>query len=1602
MGTHIFSGGNGAITQVANGWTFEPATPVKLKTSGTPGVAWHANNSRAIDVPLGTIREHGTQMANRYGAMDQGKHDPVSVIVGLFTNVRDKVNEHVTYVKTVVHEAGEMVVNGVTTLTNSVLSKLAPEIQQTVRNGADVLGGMKVEHFEGAAQEQIDQIMEMLKDPATYGGLALSMAATAAQGVPVVGQVLGGAVVADRIMTLGESGIAAAEELKSIMETWSSPMTEAQREAARKRLAKWLLGAGLALLLALAGKKFKMHTKSKGNNDKKPTTEQSDTRPPHGKGSCELCQTRHPVLISSGQKSMDETDFTLPGPGPLLSLDWRRRYRSGLAEDGPFGRGWSHPVAQQLRLSAEGMVLLDEAGRHVPLPLVPEGTDYFDPYEKFTVRRSGADLWIVEHKNGLQHHFRREAPEQWRLPLARLQDRDGNAIALHWEPMESGSGGGTAEPLTWSGRQERERRAREEGATAPSSPDPFAAAFRPLRLTGLTDTAGRHLRLTWQRSPAPAAHDALKGERIVRVELLVPGHVPTVLAHYDYDAHGQLVATHHGDTPYRQYAWRSGVLVGYRKASGHRYFTQYDHESPEGRVLRSWCADTPVPGQDDDRFAYFPAERITRHIDGLGRVTAYHWDARFNIVATVTAEGTPEAVREETPFDATGTAKGSIDPLGRRTTMRHDTRGNVVQLVNALGQATALEYDARDRVTTLRDAMGHAWQREYDIRGNLLSKTDPLGQTTTFQYDGQGRPVEVTDAKGGKKALRWDDAGNLTAYTDCSGCTTRFAYDARGQLVLRTDALGQHTDYQYDSAGQLVYVAEPVAAQASPHSTGAVTIRAIHRYEWNGEGHLLSYVDPLGATTRYTYDGAGRPLTRTDAAGRTLAYHYDRAGRLIALDNENRAQTTFRYNLRDQLTDEIGFDGRWQRYVYNAASELTHLIEAGGSEAGPGKVTHFDRDALGQLLAKRSAGSEGQVADEAIYRYDALGRLTQANNGTAHLAFAYDPVGRLLHETQTLINQGTPGLPVRSGRVPAAGMQDLKRSLVHSYDPLGNRTQTVLPDGRRLNWLFYGSGHLHQINIAQPGQEGAHEVIVDMERDALHREVERSQGKISSRYEYDPAGRLIQHQVGHRGSGNIAAASVLERAYAYDLSGQLVARADTLRGRQNFRYDPTGRILAAVPGAGSHQPRELFAFDPAGNLLDSDEAQVVRQDSHGARTGLGVIRDNRLRFYQDMHFEYDVHGNMTKRTRGNQKAGHHEVTELKWNANHQLAEASTSRHGAKQITRYSYDALGRRTSKSDAFGTTHFLWDGDVMVHSQRGGKEALFVYKPGSFVPLASIQGSKDEHHTYWYQCDQIGVPQELTDAQGHIAWAADYKVWGEATVRTNVRTGTDDQPSQRRIGHGSGADWNSLAHGRSVTPLPIEQPFRFQGQQFDQETGLHYNRHRYYDPIVGRFASQDPIGFWGGNNFYTYASNPISWIDVFGLAPKQLSSCGCQSCPLCALQSRADELHGNLPTRTKGATTTGVATVIKPDGSSETWVASSEKNLRRPVKDALNPGEIAISGVGHAEETIINAAKEKGYTVQAVASSRPVCADCEAMIKGADATSGTIFSGKKSRVRR
>ena len=154
---------------------------------------------------------------------------------------------------------------------------------------------------------------------------------------------------------------------------------------------------------------------------------------------------------------------------------------------------------------------------------------------------------------------------------------------------------------------------------------------------------------------------------------------------------------------------------------------------------------------------------------------------------------------------------------------------------------------------------------------------------------------------------------------------------------------------------------------------------------------------------------------------------------------------------------------------------------------------------------------------------------------------------------------------------------------------------------------------------------------------------------------------------------------------------------------------------------------------------------------------------------------------------------------------------------------------------------TRFVWDGSHLLQEvQPDGRYTYLYTDPDSYEPLAQVRNhtntegeSKQEIH--YFHCDQIGIPREMTDEDGNLVWFGNYTGWGRLEEETKV---TDS----------------------------AYQPFRLQNQYADHETGLHYNFFRYYEPDVGRFVNQDPIGLLGGENLYWFASNITSWIDPLG----------------------------------------------------------------------------------------------------------------------------------------
>ena len=507
----------------------------------------------------------------------------------------------------------------------------------------------------------------------------------------------------------------------------------------------------------------------------------------------------------------------------------------------------------------------------------------------------------------------------------------------------------------------------------------------------------------------------------------------------------------------------------------------------------------------------------------------------------------------------------------------------------------------------------------------------------------------------------------------------------------------------------------------------------------------------------------------------------------------------------------------------------------------PLRITEFKRDVLGRLI--HTLARDNDQVQETAYQYDPDGNLVRAANRHSITCFDYNENGQLIARHQWKVpskeENARNGLPDTDWRDAQYDMLYLPvtETVRYHYDFNGNRTATVLPDGRQINYLYYGSGHLHQISLDD-------EVITDIERDKLHREIYRTQGKLASRYELDPLGRLKKQIAtlndlteGGKGKTKVAAGygqTAVKRSYGYDRTGNLTHSTDQRTGTTRFEYDKLGRITKA----GS----ELFAFDPAHNILSDD---------------LNAIPDNRLKTYNGTTYYYDDLGNLIHR-----ELADGEVQNYFYDLHDQLVKAEIfKKDGSKETWAYTYDALGRRIGKgrlkneevsetsfphdlsgNDLDNQTRFVWDGSHLLQEVQPDGRYTYIYADqDSYEPLAQVHNRINEdgescQQTYYFHCDQIGIPREMTDKDGNLLWFGNYTGWGRLKEETKV---TDS----------------------------AYQPFRLQNQYYDHETGLHYNFFRYYEPDAGRFVNQDPIGLWGGSNFYQFAPNMQGWIDPLGL---------------------------------------------------------------------------------------------------------------------------------------
>jgi RHS repeat-associated protein len=880
----------------------------------------------------------------------------------------------------------------------------------------------------------------------------------------------------------------------------------------------------------------------------------------------------------------------------------------------------------------------------------------------------------------------------------------------------------------------------------------------------------------------------------------------------------------------------------------HLIAVDYQRFVPADAVHRSWVTEQTLV-----RYRYDERQRLIEATNAADESERYDYDDQHVILQRQLAGGASFFWEWERSGKAARCVRHWASFSQMQARYVWDDAGTVT-VINVDGSEELYAHDERARLVRKVEPDGGEHLKAYDDNGRLTAEQDPLGAVTEYHYDEVGRLVALLPPEDEPTAYEYRNGflharyrgqavwtyqrnaqGDITAATDPHGHVTRYAYDEKGQLlsirypdesrhVFVRNALGQLVEETLADGGQRQFSYDALGRQLTRQDEhGAVT-----RFHWDGVGRLLQSTLPDGARRTFSYNAYGQLTAERDeldrvtryeyaddlhlvsrrinADGTQRRYRYDNARLLLTeIENESGEKYQLDYTPSGLIRQERGFDGQRTAYRYDLNGHLLEKTEFGADDSQ--LVTGYARDPAGRLLVKTLPDGV-----KVAYRYDSLGRLISVDDGQDHpLEFEYDAQDRLITEHQ---GWGT---------------------LRYGYDACGQLNRLRLPDNSTLDYHHASGGALTAIDLNGTRLTGHHYV--------LGREQQRQQGQLISHYHHDEQGRLQTHALNQKNR------PLYLRHYCYAANGNLASIADSQHGQRSYDYDAVDRLTRVHHSRDA--PPENFAHDPAGNLLLQD------------RVGKPDIKGNRLLMQGDRHYDYDAFGNLIRERRGSaQKL----ITEYRYDCQHRLIGVTTAEG---RNARYRYDAFGRRIAKTVDGHTTEFFWQGDHLVAESGCEHYRSYLYEPGSFRPLALLDGKGPRHACpFYYQLDHLGTPQELTDYSGEIVWSAQYNAYGKIT----------------RLKHGGGEQ--------------LAQPLRFQGQYFDEESGLHYNRHRYYAPDTGRYLTPDPIKLAGGLNQYQYTPNPTGWVDPLGLSgncpPPNKPGCGP---PDDATGARVDEGDAEVP---------------------------------------------------------------------------------------------------------
>ncbi len=871
-----------------------------------------------------------------------------------------------------------------------------------------------------------------------------------------------------------------------------------------------------------------------------------------------------------------------------------------------------------------------------------------------------------------------------------------------------------------------------------------------------------------------------------------------------------------------------------------------------------------------------------KHEKGPTLTTHYEYDLLGRKVCVTDAQNTSThfeydslnrvtAVTYPTIYDHTGKA------IAAKKTYTYKNLNTKVTELNENGLKTTTSYNALGKICSKKLPNDTKIRTEYDLKGNPVKEIAPNGAVNHIEYDGLGRikqaklmmlnevickketiysgfhPVLEIGPTGEKLAYSYDYAGRVASKEIQGKRITRYVYDEKGRTLRQRTFLenGRFENggfvgsrYKYDALNRVIY------ESFRDHKERELTYK---EYEYDTEGNKTANTQSIGnkkAISKATYHPHGLAKTQTDAEGNTTTHTYDyfylnSYGQTVLCKrtiDALGATTEEIYDTRGNLSEITRYDPDQaviakKRLFYDAANSCIRSEEhalAGPDEravittlfdyknnqlvaiteaAGTPeeKTTAYAYNEFGQK--KSSTFSDGTILR---YRYDAKGRVKRffAADKSVDYRYQYDASDRILSVTNGVTGKATQRTYNRFGEIKSETLEN-GLTLTYRYDHAGRPTSLELPDGSKVRYDH--SGFLEKITRedSQGNFQYSHS-ITERDKSGFVKACELANHNTIT-YSHDKLGRTKQ----------TIHSQFEEKAKVFDAVGNLLklhTTDATGKYKRDFSYDHLSQLIQEK-GPTTHS----YTYDSLHNRLSHN------MDSYKVNGLHSVLSDSRR------SFSYDARGNRTAMQEGATQ------TRYSYDALDRLVEVE------KEDTRYIYvyDGFNRRVQKEaytqGALGwikeeTINYLYAQDNEIGA---ADDALNIYElrilgEGLGAEIGAAVALELDGTTYVPLHDRQGNVVALLDFEGKVVEHYRYDAFGNETTQG----------------------------------VPIN-PWRFSSKRVDPETGMSNFGRRYYDPTLGKWLTQDPLGLKAGPNLYAYCiNNPMTHLDLYGLLDQENKS--------------------------------------------------------------------------------------------------------------------------------